>query len=646
MQDQQKVLELQAICCEARRRAFETVLNAQSGHIGGPSSSTELMACLYFGGILRFDPTNPQNPCRDRVLVRGHLGPLRYSIFSLLGWISKDELSTYRILGSRLQGHEVMEMCPGVDITPSGSLGMLLSFGTGAAVSLSNRELQSTVYVFLGDGEEQEGNVAEAARHAVSLGLTNLVCIMDQNTKQLSRPTTDVDRADIRKVWEGYGWDVKEIKNGHSIPEILQALRASRDPQKPTLILAHTTKGYRLKDAEEHPSGYHTASSCPRENIVEAITELEDELRALVEKVGPLDQVIGSRLRTVPNPPDIAEPKSTQLEVNIKPTTADHFDEVLASYIRNVVALFEKRPDMRLYSMTADWNSATVVRECHFDRHWVHYIDVGIREQHLLAMARGISAIDPDSRIMIIDGDGFALRASDQLHAIAQAGSKMIIIGTDSGICEARNGSTHQSTGQPGMLTSMPGLLMLEPADGVDLHNCLNWAFTEYPGPVYLRLHSSSVARFPTTTRNIQAYTVYEPKSSCRLVLVGSGLPLDGMNCLAKRLDLEEGLGIRVVNVIDMEHLDRSFVELLEDGVPLLAVYNGNPFVLESAVARAILEQEKPRPSAIRGHGFTLGTSGRLEQLLKHFRLDAEGIEGVMRQVFPELPQHNPTVLP
>jgi transketolase len=216
MKDQREVQELEVVCNEVCRLAFETVLDAQSGHIGGPSSSTELMVCLYFGGILRFDPANPRNPYRDRVLVRGHLGPLRYSLFSLLGWIDKNELGTYRTLGSRLQGHEAMELCPGVDITPSGSLGMLLSYGAGAAVALRNRGFQSTTYVFLGDGEEQEGNVSEAARHAVSLDLTNLVCIMDQNCKQLSRPTSDVDRADIRKVWEGYGWDVKEVRNGHS----------------------------------------------------------------------------------------------------------------------------------------------------------------------------------------------------------------------------------------------------------------------------------------------------------------------------------------------------------------------------------------------------------------------------------------------
>lgn len=638
MKESLEVRELQAICNEVRCRAFKTVLKAQSGHIGGPSSSVEIMVSLYFGGILRFDPSNPQHPCRDRVLVRGHLGPLRYSIFSLLGWVEENELGTYRTFGSRLQGHEVMGLCPGVDITPSGSLGMLLSYGTGAAVALKNQNLQSSVYVFLGDGEEQEGNVSEAARHAASLSLNNLVCIMDRNTKQLSRATEEIDRlSDVRKIWEGYGWCIKEIQNGHSVDEILHTLREERESKRPTLIIAHTYKGYGLKDAGHHPSGYHTVRSCPKEHVVKAIAELEEKSSFFSKQLGPLRRVVDSRLDQLPGLPDTVDATETNqahLDICIPcPVGIDHFDEALAAYFRELVALFRGKTDMRLYVMTADWNNKAIVRECHLDRDWVRYIDVGIREQHLLAMAHGISVTDPASRIITIDGDFLVYRANDQLQAIAQAGSKMAIIGTDSGLCESQNGSTHQSTGQPGMLVNMPGLLMLEPADTVDLHNCLNGVLTEYSGPTYLRLHSTSVKRFSTPTRNTHAYTVYDPVNPCKITLAGAGLLVDRMISLAEKLDTVESLGVRVINVLDMEHLDYTFVELLEDDIPLLAVYNGNPFVLESAVAKAVLEQKKPRPSIIRGHGFTLGASGKLDQLLKHFHLDADGIEEIIRQM-------------
>ena len=197
---------LSTLAIEVRKSAFDTIINANSGHLGGNSSSVELLTCLYFGGILKFDLNNSQNENRDRVLIRGHEGPVRYKIFSLMGLFPESELKTYRQFGSILQGHEDMHTTPGVDITPSGSLGMILSYGVGSAISAKEKGLNYKTFVFLGDGEEQEGNVSEAARHASNLGLDNLVCILDKNNKQLSRATCESDGGvDIKKIWEGYG---------------------------------------------------------------------------------------------------------------------------------------------------------------------------------------------------------------------------------------------------------------------------------------------------------------------------------------------------------------------------------------------------------------------------------------------------------
>ena len=174
MSEKEKLEKLKKIAYYVRATALETILNANNGHVGGNLSSVELLVGLYFGGNFNFDINNPKNLNRDRVLIRGHEGPLRYTIFSLLGYIKPEELNGYRQLGSRLQGHEDMFSVPGVDITPSGSLGMLLSYGVGSAVANKDRNVNARTIVFLGDGEEQEGNVSEAARHASNLELTNL----------------------------------------------------------------------------------------------------------------------------------------------------------------------------------------------------------------------------------------------------------------------------------------------------------------------------------------------------------------------------------------------------------------------------------------------------------------------------------------
>ena len=633
--NQEKIRALELIARKVRSMLFRTILTAGSGHLGGSSSSTELMVGLYFGGILKYDPFGPQHPGRDRVLVRGHLGPLRYSIFNLLGWIDEEELFAYRNLGSRLQGHESMDVLPGIDITPSGMLGMILSYSTGAAIALKKQAIPATVWVFLGDGEEQEGNISEAARHIANLRLDNLVCIMDRNQKQLSQPTRDVDgAADLRKIWEGYGWHVKEIADGNSVGQILEALKKPRVNDRPTLFIAHTIKGKGLCGSEDHPSGYHTLSTCPKDVVEQAIDTEEAELRSLAKD--SLSQIIADCLSKISRP---TEPHLTtepiKIDFDLKKT--DIPEDGLVEYFGLLTNYFKDRAS-RLYILTADVTVKKLASACGFNQPHVNYIDPGIREQHLLAMAHGIAVSDPNARIIIIEGDPFLFRAIDQLNAISQAGSRMIVIGSDSGLCEARNGSTHQTAGQPGAMLHMSGLAFLEPADVIDLQNCLNWALNEHSGPVYLRLHNSSVTILPTSNenRNLIAYSAFEPKNQPRLVIVASGLPVGEAVKLATTKDQQE-IGIRVINVIDLKSLGADFASLLIENVPVLTVYNGNPTILQSPVAKAVMENFGPKPSVILGHGFYLGTSGKLPDLLRYFHLDAQGIEIEINRRFGNL---------
>lgn len=640
-----RVEDLEMICCEARRRMFLTILNAKSGHLGGSSSLVELIVSLYFGGILRYDPADPRHPNRDRVLVRGHLGPLRYSIFSLLGWVNEKELLTYRRLGSRLQGHEAMETLPGIDITPSGSLGMLLSYGAGATVALRDRGSDARVYVFLGDGEEQEGNVSEAARHAAHLKLTNLVCILDKNMKQLSRPTKTTDDATNPKcVWEGYGWQVKEISDGHSIAQILDAFQSARDYNKPLLIIANTIKGYGIAGAETHFSGYHTISVCAPELVKQAVQERENLLKAALGLERNFADVLERAIRQIPRPlypgkqPDT---KINSLSFAFKPSGCEHsVVDAFITYLQQLTARAEDMKPLRLYVMTADLIQLDQVNLSGLNRSGVRYFDVGIREQHLLAMAHGISVTENSSRIIINYGDAFLYRGSDQLHIAAQAGSKMVIVGDDGGLSGALNGSTHQSSGQPGMLLTMPGVTLLEPADVEDFYICLNWALNEYPhGPVYIRLHNApvqSIALPSGERRNVSFYTAYEPVVRLKAIVVSAGLATHGAIKTAQNLE-SHGIGVRVINVINPKSFDQKFVKLLKDGLPVLTVYNGNSVVLQFAVAKATMEYRIPRPSRIAGHGFNIGTSGKIEDLIKHFKLDGAGIEEILRREFPEI---------
>jgi transketolase len=625
--------QLSAIASQLRLKVFEICKKAKSGHIGASSAAVELFTVLYFGGILKYDASDPQHPDRDRILVRGHLGPLRYSIFSLLGWIENEELGSYRRLGSRLQGHENHLETPGVDITPSGSLGMLLSYGVGCAVSALNQGKNYKTYVFLGDGEEQEGNVSEAARHAAHLKLPNLIAVIDRNHKQLSDPIVVCDSSDLAAVWRGYGWRVIHLMDGNDIAATSKAfhcvLSETKDSEKPIVLIADTSKGLGLSGAKEHFSGYHTIGVCPNGVVDEAIrTAKEDRYISSQFEIAPL----ATTCEHASSPPvffpatlDIAPLSSTSNNPDF--CQGDYFFG-LGEKVKN--GIFKNNP---IYFLTADVTRRDQVNGLGLEK-FSHYLNVGIREQHMIGMAHGISVSDPSARIIINSFDAFLFRCLDQINAAVQGQSSMLIIADVAGLTNARNGSTHQTTGQSGAALMIPGITFLEPWDALDTFNCLNWAIGESRGVVYLRIHSSSVSiRDEQTKRTIDYYEI-DPISAGKdpdAVIVASGLgvatALDARQILAGK-----DIHVRLINVVNPKSLDALFAEMIPTGRPLITVYNGAPEVLGYAVSASLHKARRGFTGSMRTLGFKKGTTGTLEELITHFQLDGESIARIVEE--------------
>jgi len=622
--------QLRSISNEVRRGVFEICLNAQSGHLGGSSSSVELVVALYFGGILRFDPLDPKNPLRDRVLVRGHLGPLRYKIFSLLGWVGENELFSYRTFGSRLQGHEDHEVLSGVDFTPSGSLGMLLSYGVGCSVVAKESSNGLRVFVFLGDGEEQEGNVSEAARHAAYLRLGSLLVVMDKNGKQLSNPIRETDSSNLKKIWEGYGWKVLEIKNGHNLEEILTVYKKAITMKMPTMVIANTVKGLGLEGAENHFSGYHTISVCSREVVGKGIEDLHHVSLPFFPK---------RQARTLKKKAEQASCRDhfeLSIPIESNETNSKNLDACQAEYfLRLWEHLTKKRFKFPIFFLTAD-----VTRQDHVEllklRENTKFFNVGIREQHMLAMAHGISLTDPSARIIINSFDAFSYRSLDQLNAMVQGGGNALIIGDVSGVTNAKNGKTHQTAGHPGALLTIPHLTFLEPGDSRDLFNCFNWAIGRNGGVTYIRIHSSDVEPFCRSDKdlwNIDHYIVYETDIAPQVLIVASGLTI--MPSIQAAIELTKvGIPTRVVNVINQKSLGDSFVDSVPPRCFLLTVYNGLPEILFNSVASAIIRSGRNSVKKALSHGFYVGTSGSLPDIMRHFNLDKEGIIALVKRCF------------
>lgn len=634
------VKNLENLASFLRRDALETIVTANNGHIGGSLSSVELLTAMYFGGVFEFDISDSKNPNRDKILIRGHEGPIRYSIFSLMGYIKRDELSTYRQLGSRLQGHEDMHEVPGVDVTPSGSLGMLLSYGVGSAIESKNKGLHNKIIVFLGDGEEQEGNVSEAARHGASLGLENLICIIDKNGKQLSRPTKDSDStSDLETIWKGYGWDVQVIKNGHDIKEILDVYSKLKEINKPTLVIANTIKGYGVEGSEEHFSGYHTLSAVPDKKVVDkAITELTRGLEKKGVTVESATEMARNYVKS-PEGPKTQEAKDTShlYQIRHDGQSGESLEEGQSSYFSELKGrILENSTNTSFYIITPDLLRKDIVLKEGMDK-YARLIDTGIREQHAIAMAHGISVENPESRIYVCYGDAFLYRAMDQINAAAQGKSNILISGENAGIFQGQNGKTHQSIGQPAALLHMPGAKVYEPADTVDLYNVYSKALSENIGLSYVRLHRGAVKleRNDSDKESTDAYYVHKPDVTPRFTIMASGFMLENAVEAAKQMEVSYGIPTAVINVVNQGSLSKSLPNLLETSAPILTVYNGNPDTLKNAVSGAILENpDIPKPQLVTGHGFMEGTSGPVNDLIRHYKLDKDGIVDIaMRAV-------------
>lgn len=235
--------ELEEMAKRLRRHVITMTATAGSGHPGGSLSAADIVTCLYFK-VMRHDPANPHWADRDRfILSKGHAAPILYAALAESGYFPIEELNTLRKLGSRLQGHTDMTLTPGVEMS-AGSLGQGLSFGIGVALAgkLDNRDYH--VYVMLGDGECDEGQVWEAAMFASHHKVDNLTAIIDHNKIQLDGTCCEImNLAPLADKWQAFNWQVIEI-DGHNISQILSALQEARKVRgKPVVIIAHTIKG-------------------------------------------------------------------------------------------------------------------------------------------------------------------------------------------------------------------------------------------------------------------------------------------------------------------------------------------------------------------------------------------------------------------
>jgi transketolase len=272
-----RIKELEVIAQQIRIECLKSIYHAGSGHPGGSFSAAEIMAALYFEKM-RLKPEEPLWADRDRfILSKGHVAPVLYATLALRGYFSLEELKTLRQLDSRLQGHPTYLKTPGVDMT-SGSLGQGLSIGLGMrlAARLSGQDFK--VFVLLGDGELQEGQVWEAAMAAVQFKVDRLIAIVDRNRVQLDGNVGEIMEVEpLADKWRAFGWPVISA-DGHNMAELMDAFEEadSKSATGPSVIIADTVKGKGVSFMENQ--AYWHGNSPNPEQYSQAMDELQQKL--------------------------------------------------------------------------------------------------------------------------------------------------------------------------------------------------------------------------------------------------------------------------------------------------------------------------------------------------------------------------------
>ncbi len=273
-----KILELKSELI--RKRLLDIIYKSKHGHIGGSLSSVEIETVLYFR-IMNVSPEKINDPDRDRfILSKGHSVEAYYAVLEHAGFITKELTDSYGSFNSKLAGHPTKKT-PGVELN-SGALGHGLSYGVGLALAAKMDKRNYTSYVLMGDGEQGEGSIYEAAMSAGHYKLDNLVAIIDRNTLQISGKTENVMSLEpMRERWEAFGWEVFDVE-GNDIKSLIETIENfDKQNKKPKMIIAHTTKGCGISFMEKVAKWHHGVPN--DEQYHEAIEEINERIKAMCQ---------------------------------------------------------------------------------------------------------------------------------------------------------------------------------------------------------------------------------------------------------------------------------------------------------------------------------------------------------------------------
>jgi len=650
------VEELRQAAREMRAIDLIDIFAAGSGHPGGTLSIMDVAAALYLR-VLNHDPADPIWPERDRVFwSTGHKAPALYVALGKAGYFPLDDTVLLRQLGSGFEGHPNWLKLPGVEIS-SGSLGQGLGIAVGNALAGKLRGRPYRVYCIMGDGEQQEGSIWEAAMAAGHYRLDNLCGIVDKNDLQIDGWVRHVMNIDpIVEKYAAFNWHVLEI-DGHDMERILDAFERARAASgRPTVIIAHTIKGKGVSFMENE-AGWHGVAP-NREQFEKAMVDLAtpsvppERLQAMLATAAENAQVVERKTKeSLPKfRRDYWWNTGESMKVEMDPTRMG-FGRGLET----------AGADERVVTIHADISGSIRITDFeakHPDRK-NRVFSVGIAEQNMMEVAAGLAkeGLIPVTGTYGVFASG---RCWDQIRTtICYSNMNVKIAGAHGGISVGPDGATHQSLEEISLMSILPNMHLIVPCDSVETERATLFGLLELVGPTYIRFAREATpvvttkgTPFKFGVANVIRYRGEKPRfmdafetflasdyagegEDVSIVACGPMVP-EAMRA-AWLLKEEHGLEARVVNVHTVKPLDMAAVARAADETGLMVTaeehqVGGFGNIIAGAILQHRQKVEQPLLFDMVGVDHRFGLSGKPWDLMREFGLCAEHIaERVLR---------------
>ncbi len=539
MADEKMVERLKKLATLIRYYILTMTTEAGSGHPTSSLSATELMACLLFGGIFRFDADHPKAPNNDRLIFsKGHASPLFYALWAAAGELTEKDLSTYRKFGSPLEGHPTVAF-PFTEAA-TGSLGQGLSIGVGMALNARYLDkLPYRTYVLLGDSEMAEGSQWEAMEIAAYYKLGNLVGVLDVNRLgQRGETMYGWDLSTYEKRISSFGWKTI-LLDGHLIPEIVAAYEeALLGTDQPTMLIAKTIKGKGVSFIE-NKNGWHgkalNKEECDR--ALKELGEIDKSVRgeiSLPEDLKPKEEVPKGVLKKMDYPVD--KPVPTR-----------------KAYGNALARIFPQFP--KLVSLDGEVSNSTyaeIFKEAYPDR----FFEMYIAEQNMVGGALGLSR---RGKIPFVSTfAAFFTRAFDQIRMSQYSDPNIKFVGSHAGVSIGEDGPSQMGLEDIAIFRSILNSVVLYPSDAVSTEKLVEEA-AKHDGIVYIRTtrKETPILYRPDEPFKIGGSKVLRKSERDIATVIGAGVTLHEA-IEAYEVLKKEGILIRVIDLYSVKPIDET----------------------------------------------------------------------------------------